>query len=107
MPAGPGPGWSSRPYLWRLLVLRKYGKGTPKNLTKRYFPSYKTVYDYYAKWGKDGTTESIHDTLRHKVRAAAGRSDLPACCTGSHRVKWAASSEPTGCSDRSRSTAVV
>ena len=41
------------------------------------FPPYKTVYDYYAKWEKDGTTESIHDTLRRKVRAAAGRSEEP------------------------------
>ncbi len=36
-----------------------------------------TVYDYYAKWAKDGTTESIHDTLRGQVRTAAGRSEEP------------------------------
>jgi transposase len=41
------------------------------------FPPYKTVYDYYAKWEKDGTTEAIHDMLRRKVRAAAGRSEEP------------------------------
>ena len=41
------------------------------------FPPYKTVYDYYAKWEKDGTTESIHDMLRRKVRAATGRSEEP------------------------------
>ena len=31
-------------------------------------PPAKTVYDYYAKWETDGTTESIHDLLRRKVR---------------------------------------
>jgi transposase len=41
------------------------------------FPPYKTVYDYFAKWEKDGTTEQIHDTLRAKVRAAAGRAEMP------------------------------
>ena len=40
-------------------------------------PPYKTVYDYYARWAKDGTTESIHDTLRRQVRTAAGRSEEP------------------------------
>jgi transposase len=41
------------------------------------FPPYKTVYDYYAKWEADGTTEQIHDLLRGKVREAAGRSGQP------------------------------
>jgi transposase len=41
------------------------------------FPPYKTVYDYYAKWEKDGTTETIHDELRRRVRRAAGRSEQP------------------------------
>ena len=37
----------------------------------------KTVYDYYAKWETDGTTEAIHDELRRTVRKAAGRSAEP------------------------------
>jgi transposase len=41
------------------------------------FPPYKTVYDYFAKWEKDGTTEMIHDALRGKVRQAAGRDVEP------------------------------
>lgn len=41
------------------------------------FPPCKTVYDYYAKWEKDGTTEAIHDELRRRVRRAAGRSEDP------------------------------
>ena len=41
------------------------------------FPPFKTVYDYYAKWEADGTTEVIHDELRRTVRKAAGRSAEP------------------------------
>jgi len=41
------------------------------------FPPYKTVYDYYAKWEKDGTTEAIHDELRRRVRREAGRTEQP------------------------------
>lgn len=41
------------------------------------FPPAKTVYDYYAKWEADGTTEAIHEALRRRVRTAAGRSGEP------------------------------
>ena len=41
------------------------------------FPPYKTVYDYYAKWEADGTTETIHDMLRRKARQHAGRAAEP------------------------------
>ena len=39
------------------------------------FPQYRTVYGYYARSEKDGTTEAIHDLLRRKVREQAGRAD--------------------------------
>jgi transposase len=41
------------------------------------FPPYQTVYDYYAKWECDGTTEAIHTLLRDRVRLAEGRSTTP------------------------------
>jgi len=41
------------------------------------FPPYKTVYDYYAKWEVDGTTEALHDLLRDRVRLGAGRAAAP------------------------------
>ncbi len=41
------------------------------------FPPYKTVYDYHAKWEKEGITEAIHDALRGQVRETAGRSEEP------------------------------
>jgi transposase len=42
-----------------------------------HLPPFKTVYDYYAKWEADGTTQQIHDLLRRRVRQAAGRSGEP------------------------------
>jgi len=41
------------------------------------FPPYKTVYDYYAKWEADGTTETLHDLLRQQVRLTKGRTAAP------------------------------
>ncbi|WP_285691997.1 IS5 family transposase, partial [Actinoplanes sp. NBRC 103695] len=41
------------------------------------FPPAKTVYDYYAKWEKDGTTQQIHDLLRRRLREAQGRDESP------------------------------
>jgi transposase len=41
------------------------------------FPPAKTVYDYYAKWEADGTTQRIHDLLRERVRVARGRRESP------------------------------
>ena len=41
------------------------------------FPPYKTVYDYYVKWEADGTTETLHDLLRQRVRVAKGRAETP------------------------------
>ncbi|ROP28189.1 IS5 family transposase [Couchioplanes caeruleus] len=41
------------------------------------FPPAKTVYDYYAKWEKDGTTQRIHDLLRRRLRQAHGRDGSP------------------------------
>ena len=49
----------------------------PGNISPHDFPPFKTVYDYYAKWEADGTTEAIHDELRRTVRKAAGRSAEP------------------------------
>jgi transposase len=41
------------------------------------FPPWKTVYDYYAKWEKDGTAQAVHDLLRRRVREQAGRAAEP------------------------------
>jgi putative transposase len=41
------------------------------------FPSWKTVYTYFRNWRLDGTWQRIHDSLRRKVRQAAGRHPQP------------------------------
>ncbi|MFJ7948862.1 transposase [Streptomyces sp. NPDC096354] len=51
--------------------------GIPREYLPYDFPPYKTVYDYYAKWEVDGTTQQVHDLLRDKARRAQGRSAAP------------------------------
>lgn len=51
--------------------------GIPWEYLPHDFPPYKTVYDYYAKWEADGTTEQVHDLLRDRTRRAHGRSARP------------------------------
>jgi transposase len=58
------------------------------------FPPGKTVYDYYAKWEADGTTETIHDLLRGKVREQAGRSAEPTAAIIDAQVVKASSNVP-------------
>jgi transposase len=41
------------------------------------FPPHQAVYSYFAQWETDGTTERIHDALRARVRARAGRAEQP------------------------------
>src|SRR5260370_15145293 len=49
-------------------------------------PPCKTVYDYYAKWEKDGTTQAIHDLLRARAREQAGRAAEPTAALIDARV---------------------
>jgi transposase len=58
------------------------------------FPPYKTVYDYYAKWEKDGTARKIHDLLRGKVREQAGRAAEPTAAIIDAQVIKASSNAP-------------
>lgn len=41
------------------------------------FPDYRHVWYYYNIWTEDGTWERINDTLRKRVRRAAGRDEEP------------------------------
>ncbi len=41
------------------------------------YPPWRTVYHYFRAWRLDGTWERIHDALRDRVRAAAGRQASP------------------------------
>jgi transposase len=66
-----GPGAAARVYELREIV------NAILYVNRTGIPPYKTVYDYYAKWEADGTTEQVHDLLRDKSRRAHGRSTEP------------------------------
>ena len=59
------------------------------------FPPWKTVYNYYELWKRDGTWQALNDILRERVRQAAGRSRplAPGASTArpSRPPRWAAS----------------
>jgi transposase len=57
-------------------------------------PPCKTVYDYYAKWEKDGTTLQVHDLLRGQVREQAGRAADPTAAIIDVQVVKASSNAP-------------
>ena len=46
------------------------------------FPPAWTVYYWACKWQDDGATARMHDNLRDRVRAAAGRNRQPAAAIG-------------------------
>ncbi|GGZ25332.1 hypothetical protein GCM10010300_80990 [Streptomyces olivaceoviridis] len=75
-----GPGTAARVHDLREIVnaiLYVNRTGIPWEYPPHDFPPYKTVYDYYAKWEADGTTQQVHDLLRDKARRAHGRSAEP------------------------------
>ncbi|MGC0327038.1 transposase [Streptomyces sp. SAI-170] len=75
-----GPGTAARVHDLREIVnaiLYVNRTGIPWEYLPDDFPPYKTVYDYYAKWEADGTTQQVHDLLRDKARRAHGRSIEP------------------------------
>lgn len=37
------------------------------------FPKWKSVYNYFSAWKKDGTWKKIHDIVRGNVRVKAGK----------------------------------
>lgn len=61
------------------------------------FPHWRTVYDYFAAWKRDGTWEQINGVLRRQVRRAAGRSHTPhTASTDSQTVKATETADSRG-----------
>ncbi len=76
-----GPGAAARAHELREIVnaiLYVNRTGIPWEYLPHDFPPYKTVYDYYAKWEIDGTTQQVHDLLRDRTRQSLGHSVKPA-----------------------------
>lgn len=78
----PGPLPGGRPITWNrreivnamLYVLRT---GCQWHLLPHDFPPYKTVYDYYRQWRRQGLWEAINTTLRERLRIQLGRDPQP------------------------------
>jgi len=75
LPFAPPPEHDLREIVNAILYVNR--AGCAWELLPHDFPPPKTVYDYYARWEKDGTTTAIHDLLRGKVRRQAGRDAEP------------------------------
>ncbi|MFC9262249.1 IS5 family transposase [Streptomyces hydrogenans] len=78
--ARPGPGAAARVHDLREIVnaiLYVNRTGIPWEYLPHDFPPFKTVYDYFAEWEADGTTEQVHDLLRDATRRANARTAEP------------------------------
>jgi transposase len=78
--ARSGPGAAARVHDLREIVnaiLYVNRTGIPWEYLPHDFPPFKTVYDYFAKWEADGTTEQVHDLLRARTRRANARTVEP------------------------------
>ena len=76
------PGRRGRPRIWPLRVIVEAilyldRTGCPWRYLPDSFPPWPTVYGYFAAWRDDGTLAAVHDALRARVRAAAGRDGEP------------------------------
>jgi putative transposase len=61
------------------------------------FPPWKTVYNYFDDWKRDGTWDQLLTALRRRVRGAAGRDPDPrVACSDRQSVKTAAGGEEVG-----------
>jgi putative transposase len=61
------------------------------------FPPWKTVYNYFEAWKRDGTWDQFLTTLRRRVRQAAGRDPEPrVACIDSQSVKTAYGGDEVG-----------
>src|SRR5439155_11557732 len=61
------------------------------------FPPYRIVSHYLRTWRADGTWERVHDTLRRRLRKAAGRDPEPSAgLLDSQRVKVTDQAGPRG-----------
>lgn len=75
-----GPGVAARKHELREIVnaiLYVCRTGIAWEYLPHDFPPCKTVYDDYAKWEADGTTETLHDLLRQRARGVHGRTTRP------------------------------
>jgi transposase len=76
------PGRRGRPRVWPLrriteAILYVDRAGCAWRYLPSDLPPWQTVYGYFAAWRDDGTLARLHDALRARARAAAGRNPEP------------------------------
>ena len=81
-PLLPAPKNTGRPREWSLRLILDgifylVRSGCSWRMLPEEYPPWPTVHDYYRRWRKDGTWESIHGQIREQVRQAAGREPTP------------------------------
>lgn len=77
LPAGV-PGRRGRPRVWPLRAILYLDRtGCARRYLPPDFPPWPTVYGYFAAWRDNGTLARLHDALRARARAAAGRDPEP------------------------------
>jgi len=92
LPIAPPPEHDLREIVNAILYVNRTGMAW--EYLPHDFPPPKTVYDYYAKWEKDGTTEMIHALLRGKARERAGRNPEPTAAIVDAQAVKASSNAP-------------
>jgi transposase len=78
IPEYSGPGKIGRPVKWNKrdivdAILYVVGTGCQWRALPDRYPRWKTVWDYHARWSRDGVWEQICDHLRALVREREGR----------------------------------
>jgi putative transposase len=97
-PYVPKPKPGGRPAKYpRREVLYQARNGCVWRALPHDLPSYRIAFHYFRAWQKDGTWDRIHDTLREKVRRAAGKNPKPtAAILDSQSVKSTEQGGPRG-----------
>ena len=76
-----GPGRPGRPATSRRAlvdaILYVLWTGCPWRALPDCYPHWRTVHHHFARWAADGTLTRLHEVLRGRVRAAAGRTVAP------------------------------
>jgi putative transposase len=93
------PGRRGRPRIWPLrriveAILYVDRAGCAWRYLPADYPPWRTVYGYFAAWRDDGTLARLHDGLRARVRAAAGRKPQPTAAVIDSRSVRAADTVP-------------
>jgi putative transposase len=80
-PLLPGPNKLGRPRIDRRTILNAIlyvvRTGCQWRQLPLDFPKWKTVYTVFRRWRKAGLWEQLHDTLRKRLRQAAGKKSTP------------------------------